>query len=100
MLSSEENATCETRGMGIDRSGWKFLTPFSTGPSLTKLSLMRGVVPSVRVSGPAAANSSCLDAMLRREEVGLGRLFEGHGGTTRSFASPAIAWKPTCCPSS
>ena len=53
------------------------------------------VLATITVSGPAAARRPFFEATVSSEAVGGGRASLGHGeGSNRSFASPAIVWKP------
>lgn len=64
------------------------------GPS--KAFLIDSVVATITASGPAAATRPFRDAMLSRDEVGAGRLSEGHGvGNSCTLASPAKARNPS-----
>lgn len=54
------------------------------------------VLAIITESGPAAASSPLVEAILSREAVGGGNESKGHGdGSRRSLESPASDWKPS-----
>ena len=74
------------------------LTLPSVLPAAEKACRTDSVAAITTDSGPAAASNPFLDAMLSNEAVGGGRASLGQEvGSSRSFVSPAIEWKPSPC---